>query len=1160
MNWWNGQCESNTLMGRRSDRLQPWYSFPNIVPNIGPHWGRRATWIGAAGDQTYIKIDEINSITLTKSTVMANKSCIIMIPHQNEHSNTFKCLTINQRDGNCKSFSGLEQIDLRDIVVCHDALYNIIWTFNPLTNEISLHNIIATESRSIPKLNATIFSPGLALPVTQALITRTQAAMHLLGCLDTLTQAQEEKLTIFEENESNQSSQDKAYSREDFVTVSRFENHGGGWGYSGHSVEAIRFMADTDILLGGLGLFGGRGEYTAKIKLFDIGIDGGDQENDGDLISETEEVLYECEPRQKYSILFDEPIQLQASRWYVAWARISGPSSDCGSGGQAIVTSEDQVLFYFKSSKKSNNGTDVNAGQIPQLLYRIITRENQPSNRSRDQIEPVYALKNEFSRQVTEECFQSLIALLQWSWNTLQSTLSEKVLTYHTVLDMDHYVYISGASLRLLKIYINDIYPNFPSKRTPAESVRLAECTGDVRALLKQILSYSLPSYSKKKGKFQYDSNEKTGKTASKMIEWILDECHKVFVACFHAFYPTAYLKWTSLCELLSEIDEDEGTSSKARLLSAILASLCNSTVRLRCTFPILSNTMDSSDGIKRRLSPSDNSGFPMMNSSETHQYPILVEQMSFKSQKESTGCDLLNWSFQEVLDRLLDLILVPVKKTLFQESCSALPSLTLHCCHLLARVISEMASQSSGLHDELQSDYGRPLYSTPSRFTRTNQTRTWNTGNGSPDAICFSVDKVGIVVAGVGVYGGVGVYNYELELLDDQNNTGNDPTHTQRWSSLEFARGSFGPDDCINDIVELKFSKAIPIKENVKYAIRLRNYGGRTSNGDGGLTTVRGPDGTNFTFSVCSLSFNGTTQTRGQISHILYYSNPKEIETPQTNQAVIEMQARKCTLAMTTTIVHRSNEILALAREKVEDLGTTAVIESSPFITTLLPLVIAHINPLATLDSRSGVQILSLIQEMLPHVAGLNLMESMEGLQLSQISEGLGNCLAPVTTSQHCAWVESDHPYKPASVFYYKVTFSEIVKWMTLEFVPECGTCQPEDYLQVYIPNSDASENIDQVNIPVLHKMSNLSSQWPKNAVILPGNTVIFSLETASDYTKDDSAVTYGFKCLVIGYECMSNENGLKKLETELTFLGGACAASLMKKNLVLPAISSEY
>lgn len=41
-----------------------------------------------------------------------------------------------------------------------------------------------------------------------------------------------------------------APAKDDFQTVNRFESHGGGWGYSGHSVEAIRFMCDTDILLG----------------------------------------------------------------------------------------------------------------------------------------------------------------------------------------------------------------------------------------------------------------------------------------------------------------------------------------------------------------------------------------------------------------------------------------------------------------------------------------------------------------------------------------------------------------------------------------------------------------------------------------------------------------------------------------------------------------------------------------------------------------------------------------------------------------------------------------------------------------------------------------------------------------------------------------------
>lgn len=75
---------------------------------------------------------------------------------------------------------------------------------------------------------------------------------------------------------------------------------------------------------------------------------------------------------------------------------------------------------------------------------------------------------------------------------------------------------------------------------------------------------------------------------------------------------------------------------------------------------------------------------------------------------------------------------------------------------------------------------------------------------------------------------------------------------------SLDFIRGSFSAEDCSDEVMDLKFNKSIPIKENVKYAIRLRNRGGRTSNGDGGLSVVKGPDGTSFTFTTCSLCFNG--------------------------------------------------------------------------------------------------------------------------------------------------------------------------------------------------------------------------------------------------------------------------------------------------------------
>lgn len=659
MNWSNDHQSQkpSSSSNRDAERSQPWNSFPNIVPNIGSRWGRKATWIGASGDQTYVKVDEINSISLTRSTVMANKNCILLLPQQTEHRNSFKCLVINKRDGTCNSFNNADQVDFNQCAVCLDPLYNVIWSFNPTNNEISCYNVISTEIRSIPNLEVSILNSGLALPVvSNCFVTRSQAAMHLLASLDTLTQAQEEKLTIVEGAENNQTTQGKVYSREDFSIVSRFDNHGGGWGYSGQSVEAIRFMADTDILLGGYGLFGGRGEYTAKIKLFDIGIEGGDEEVDGELLAETEEVPYECEPRQKYSIVFNEPVPIQANRWYVAWAKISGPSSDCGSGGQENVTAEDQVMFSFKTSKEANNGTDVNAGQIPHLLYRIVTPENQNFTRKRDQIEPVYVLKREFSRTVTEECFRSLISLLQWSWNTLKANLADTnfystTSPLQTVAEIDRLFYVSKVTLKLLRRYINEIYPNQTSKKTPPETVMLAECIGEVRALLRQILSDSVTVKIPKSEKKAW-TNQSMTILGNKRVNTILDECYKTFIACYHAFYPTAYLKWTSLCELLAEIDKDEGVTSRDRLLSAVLASLCSPSVRLRCTIPVLNNTMDCSDHVKRQLSPSDNAGLPMMNSTESHNYPILVEQISYKSQVESTGKEILNWSFREVLDR----------------------------------------------------------------------------------------------------------------------------------------------------------------------------------------------------------------------------------------------------------------------------------------------------------------------------------------------------------------------------------------------------------------------------------------------------------------------------------------------------------------------------
>ncbi|CAG9838821.1 unnamed protein product [Diabrotica balteata] len=692
----------NSSSSRFSNPRTPWYSFPGLIPNIGPRHGRRATWVGASGDQTFLKLDEslINSVSIAKSTVTANKCSIVLLPNEEETAKNFKCLVINKRDGNCNSFKSADQVDFSNKIVCMDPIYNVLWSYSVMNNEFTAYNVIAAELQTLKNVNkpegkylseirnikdaknidrnvqlSSILSPELALPVTtNCYVTRFQAAINLLCCLDILTMSHDLQITAINETVDERCQMTgKQYSKEDFQAVNRFESHGGGWGYSGHSIEAIRFTADTDILLGGFGLFGGRGEYTAKLKLLDIGPEGGEQEIDGELLAETEEIPYEY-------------ARHSAHRWYVAWCRISGPSSDCGSSGQTMVTTEDQILFYFKSSKKSNNGTDVNAGQIPQLLYKIVTPENQSSPRQSDISEPIHILSKDFSRTVTRECFQSLLSLLQWSWNTFKWGIVEghnhKV--SYTSLELERLVYISRSSLRLICTYTNEIYPRHINKKMSLENVQLAECIGEVRTLLKQILSDNIPIV------MQNKKSSRSNTLSISLMNNILDECHNTFVSCFHAFYPTAHLKWTCLCDLLSECNKVESTSSN------------------------------------------------------------------------------IAWQWCDVLECLITLASNPVVRSLHKSTTSSSSDLSKFCCHLLARVLAELVHQCSSSEEDLQGNYGRILHMTPSRFTRTNQSRTWNTGNGSPDAICFQVDRPGISIIGVGVYGGIGHYEYELELLED--------------------------------------------------------------------------------------------------------------------------------------------------------------------------------------------------------------------------------------------------------------------------------------------------------------------------------------------------------------------------------------------------------
>lgn len=142
-----------------------------------------------------------------------------------------------------------------------------------------------------------------------------------------------------------------------------------------------------------------------------------------------------------------------------------------------------------------------------------------------------------------------------------------------------------------------------------------------------------------------------------------------------------------------------------SRLLSGVLAGLCDSTVNLKSTFSIMSPYTEQ----KSITSPSDNSGYPILQSADNYHYPILVEQMMYRMQKEKSNPVYNTWNFKEILTRLLDIISRPIKLKIegiygnskvdhvANESIkkSSNDNLISNCCFLLSKILAEIVYQS---------------------------------------------------------------------------------------------------------------------------------------------------------------------------------------------------------------------------------------------------------------------------------------------------------------------------------------------------------------------------------------------------------------------------------------------------------------------------------
>lgn len=135
------------------------------------------------------------------------------------------------------------------------------------------------------------------------------------------------------------------------------------WRYRGRC-DSIQFSVDRRIFIVGFGLYGssnGSSDYTAKIDL--------KQSFGGRTLAEQCSKFYTDGSSSTFTVFFDQPVQIEPDQYYTASVVLDGAElSYFGQEGMTEVNAG-AVTFQFQCSIESTNGTGVQGGQIPELLF-----------------------------------------------------------------------------------------------------------------------------------------------------------------------------------------------------------------------------------------------------------------------------------------------------------------------------------------------------------------------------------------------------------------------------------------------------------------------------------------------------------------------------------------------------------------------------------------------------------------------------------------------------------------------------------------------------------------------------------------------------------------------------------------------------------------------
>uniref|UniRef100_A0AAR2IKP9 BACK domain-containing protein n=1 Tax=Pygocentrus nattereri TaxID=42514 RepID=A0AAR2IKP9_PYGNA len=133
------------------------------------------------------------------------------------------------------------------------------------------------------------------------------------------------------------------------------------WRYRGRC-DSVQFAADRRVFLAGIGLYGssgGRAEYGVRIEL----------KRQGALLAQRITKFVSDGSSSTFPVWFEHPVQVEPDAFYTVSAVLDGNElSYFGQEGMTEVQCG-KVTFQFQCSSDSTNGTGVQGGQIPELVF-----------------------------------------------------------------------------------------------------------------------------------------------------------------------------------------------------------------------------------------------------------------------------------------------------------------------------------------------------------------------------------------------------------------------------------------------------------------------------------------------------------------------------------------------------------------------------------------------------------------------------------------------------------------------------------------------------------------------------------------------------------------------------------------------------------------------